>query len=175
MAEPCLADLKEGRWVIGDGHQIPLSHPNWFKCSSHDHIRNNLLDGTVTDLINQNFKNLETWFDYETVSTSHLQGNLATSTIRTSSLEEKLLWRHSNSREYKVNKAYSMLQEIHHPSMLQEGRNHGLPQSVRKLIWKVKLPYKIRDKVLHLSHNYFFFPVFGCHKKTYITLKHIPV
>ena len=75
---------------------------------------------------------------------------------RTSSLEDKLLWRHSNSREYKVNKAYSMLQEIHHPSMLQEGRNHGLPQSVRKLIWKVNLPYKIRDKVLHLSHNYLF-------------------
>lgn len=67
-----------------------------------------------------------------------------------------------------------MLQEIHHRSMLQEGKNHGLPQSVWKLIWKVKLPYKIRDKVLHLSHNYFF-PVFGCHKKTYITLKHIPV
>lgn len=56
----CFERGKEGCWVIGDGHHIPLTHPNWFKCSNHNLIRNNLLDGTVVDLINQNFKNLET-------------------------------------------------------------------------------------------------------------------
>ena len=53
---------------------------------------------------------------------------------KTIGLEDKLLWRHSNSGEYKVSKAYSMIQQRHCSSMGQEQRRHVLAHTVWKLL-----------------------------------------
>ena len=43
--------LKEGRWLIGSGHDIPLDHPPWYPLQT-DHLNNpNFRFGTVVDLI----------------------------------------------------------------------------------------------------------------------------
>lgn len=94
MANPSLASLKEGHWVIRDGHQIPLTHLDWFKCSNHNLIRNNLLGGTVADLINQNKR---TWNHtlIRKLYQPHISKEIMQLHIpRTLGLEDKLLWRH---------------------------------------------------------------------------------
>ena len=139
--------------MIGDGYQIPLTHPNWFKCSNHNLIRNNLLGGIVADLINQNKR---TWNHtlIRKLYQPHISKEIMQLHIpRTFGLEDKLLWRHSNSGEYKVNKAYSMIHQKHYSSMGQEERRHVLPHTVCMLLWKVKLPYKILTFIWKILHG----------------------
>ena len=56
---------------------------------------------------------------------------------------DELLWRHSSSGEYKVKKAYHLLQHLDQTSAISYERPFGIPHYVWKLIWKVKLPMKI--------------------------------
>lgn len=44
--------LKEGRWWIGKGFDIPLTHPAWYPCPSQNLSNPNLQTKTVADLIN---------------------------------------------------------------------------------------------------------------------------
>ena len=48
---PQSPSLHQGRWLIGSGHQIPHTHPDWFQSSNPSLIENDLLNGTVADLI----------------------------------------------------------------------------------------------------------------------------
>ena len=43
--------LHEGRWVIGSGSNIPLSHKDWFSCQPQALEQHHLSEGTVADLI----------------------------------------------------------------------------------------------------------------------------
>lgn len=48
--------LHQGRWIIGNGAQMPLSHPDWFQCSNQVLRERNLNNGTVADLIDSQTK-----------------------------------------------------------------------------------------------------------------------
>ena len=140
LANPSHNLLRKGRWKIGDGHYIPLTHPNWFRCSNHKLIRNNLLGGSVADLINQDTR---TW--NQTILKKLYHPNICNEIMhipipKSSGLEDKLLWKHSTSGEYRVNKAYSLIQQDGLSAM---GHHRDLRHWVWKLLWKIDLPYKI--------------------------------
>ena len=107
----------------------------------------------MVDLINQDSR---TWNQtlIRKLHQPHIsKGILQLPIPRTIGLEDKLLWRHSNSGEHKVSKAYSMIQRKHCSSMGQEERSHVLPHTVWKLLWKVKLPYKILTFIWKILHG----------------------
>ena len=45
--------LREARWLIGRRADIPLHHPDWFRCADQNLQNVNLKSGTVADLIDQ--------------------------------------------------------------------------------------------------------------------------
>lgn len=140
LANPSHNLLRESRWKIGDGHNIPLTHPNWFRCSNHNLIRNNLLGGSIADLINQDTR---TW--NQTILKKLYHPNICNEIMhipipKSSRLEDKLLWKHSTSGEYRVNKAYSLIQQDGLSAM---GHHRDLPHWVWKLLWKIDLSHKI--------------------------------
>lgn len=72
-------------------------------------------------------------------------------------MEDKLVYKFSNSGNYKVNKAYFMLHQSLSPSS-QDQRTYGIQNSVWRLLWKVKLPMKVLNfiwKILHDSLPFF--------------------
>lgn len=72
---------------------------------------------------------------------------------KTGTIPDKLLWKHSNSGDFKVKKAYALLlkDSYHHPPN-QHRLNH-IPQEAWNSIWKVKVPLKICNFVWKLMHN----------------------
>ena len=46
--------LREGRWWIGNGRDIPLEYSDWFNCPDHNLQNPNLITDKVADLINHN-------------------------------------------------------------------------------------------------------------------------
>lgn len=150
LANPSHDLLKEGRRKIGDGHHIPLTHPDWFRCSNHNLIRNNLLGGSAADLINQDSR---TW--NQTLLKKLYHPNISNKIMqipisRATGLEDKLLWKHSTSGDYRVNKAYSLIQ--------QDGLSAMGHHRVWKLLWKIDIPYRIVSfiwKILHGSLSVF--------------------
>lgn len=48
--------LHQGRWLIGNGNQIPLSHPDWVQCSNQVLREHRLNNGTVADLVDSQTK-----------------------------------------------------------------------------------------------------------------------
>lgn len=56
VTTPQFSSLHHGQWLIGNGHQIPLTHPSWFHCPNHILMENRLPEGTVDDLIDANTK-----------------------------------------------------------------------------------------------------------------------
>lgn len=51
ITESKCSSLHHGRWLIGNGSQIPLSHPDWIQCSNYVLREYGLHNGTVADLI----------------------------------------------------------------------------------------------------------------------------
>lgn len=43
--------LREGKWMVGGGTNIPLNHQAWFECSPLNHNSPGRLNGTGSDLI----------------------------------------------------------------------------------------------------------------------------
>ena len=56
VTTPQFSSLNHGQWLIGNGHQIPLTHPSWLHCPNHILMENGLPEGTVDDLIDANIK-----------------------------------------------------------------------------------------------------------------------
>lgn len=63
------------------------------------------------------------------------------------------MWKFSDSRDYKVHKAYEVLLEDANQAAPATIRPHSIPNAVWKLIWKVKIPLKACNLVWKLLHN----------------------
>lgn len=50
ITETKCSSLHHGRWLIGNGSQIPLSHPDWIQCLNHVLREYGLHNCTVADL-----------------------------------------------------------------------------------------------------------------------------
>uniref|UniRef100_A0A7N2L005 Uncharacterized protein n=1 Tax=Quercus lobata TaxID=97700 RepID=A0A7N2L005_QUELO len=101
--------LREGRWWVGKGLDIPLNHPDWFQCPTQNLQNPNLLTGTVADLIDHNtgvWKADLVRAVYPFVQCSEI---LSIPISKTGGVSDKLLWKHSSSGEYKKIKKANML------------------------------------------------------------------
>ena len=143
IAKPQFTELGKGRWLVGSVHQISLQHPDWFHIPDHILRDHNLLNGTVVDLIHPN---IATWnwdllgrlYDHNTcVEISKIP------IAKTDKVPDTLTWKYSNSGEYNVAKAYSLIQQIQDISTRPDHITKDIPQFVWKVLWKVKLPMKI--------------------------------
>ncbi|KAL0001694.1 hypothetical protein SO802_015475 [Lithocarpus litseifolius] len=144
--------LHQGRWLIGKGFLIPLSHPDWFQTTLQILRDNNLLGGYVADLIDQ-----ETGLWKVDLIRRLYQAPIAEEILQIpiskfSNMEDKLVWKFSNFGEYNVKKAYHMLQQNRSPICQDQGY-YGIHCSVWKLLWKVKLPMKVLNFIWKLLHD----------------------
>lgn len=120
IATPVLPPLQQGRWLIGSGDNIPLTHPDWFHCPNTILLENNLFNVTVADLVNQDTKSWNVDLVRMLYHSPDCEEILNLPLPRTSRIKDRLLLKHSSSGEYKVNKAYRMLHQNEHPQTIQD-------------------------------------------------------
>ena len=72
---------------------------------------------------------------------------------KTDRVPNTLTWKYSNSGEYNVAKAYSLIQQIQDITTRPDHIIEDIPQFVWKALWKVKLPMKITTFIWKLLHD----------------------
>ena len=145
--------LKEGRWWVGKGNNIPLRHQDWFRSQPHNLNNPILTSGTVADLINQQTYNWRVDLVRDSYPCPLCNEILQIPLPKTNSVCDKLLWKHSNSGEFEVKIAYRILLEDY---LAPSSEQHKLPHvenKIWKLIWKLKTPQKICNFVWKLMHD----------------------
>ena len=145
--------LKESRWWIGKGFDIPLTHQAWYPCSTQNLNNTNLQSKTVADLINHSNG---TWKPdlvraiYPYPISEEIMSNPIS---KTGTVADKLLWKYSNSGVFKVRDTYKLIQEDTSSSCSNHHSYNSIPTNIWKLIWKVKLPLKIGNFIWKLMHD----------------------
>ncbi|KAL0015987.1 hypothetical protein SO802_003056 [Lithocarpus litseifolius] len=113
---------------------------------------NNLLNGTVADLIDNNTKS----WKYDLIRKLYHQPivkeimNVLVS--KTKENTDKILWKHSNKGEYSVSKVYSIIHQ-HQNTTRSNQYSYGISPAVWKPLWKVKLLMKIITCVWKILHD----------------------
>lgn len=102
ITKPKCANLQQGRWIVGSGQQILLTHLDWFQTSTHKLRDVNLLNGTMADLMDSNSKSwkcdlIRSLYPYPT-----RKEILNTLITKIEGNPNKLVWKHSSSREYRA-------------------------------------------------------------------------
>ena len=72
---------------------------------------------------------------------------------KTGSVTDSLMWKFSNSGDFKVKKAYEILLEEANVSANANLRPHIIPDVVWNTLWKVRLPLKICNLVWKIIHD----------------------
>lgn len=116
---PQNSSLHQGRWLIGSGHHIPLIHPDWYQASYHILGENNLSNGTFADLIDQETKSWKEEIVRKLYHPQVAKEILLLPISRIPNMEDKILWKHSNSGDYEVKRAYQFLLKDQYPSDTQ--------------------------------------------------------
>lgn len=141
--------LREGRWWFGNGYNIALQHKDWFHCPSLNLQDHRLPAGTVGDIIDHNSAS----WNNDLVRTLYpppvARQILHIPISRTKSVLNELVWRQSFDGEYRVKKAYKILNSEHLPP----SHHDHLNQVVWPKIWKVQTPLKINTFVWKLLHD----------------------
>lgn len=101
--------LKEARWLVGSGANIPLNHPNQFKCLEQNLQNRNLVFGFVVDLINHSRGVWKCDLVKKLYPQPQCGEILRIPISKTGVVSDKLLWKHSSSWEYSVKNAYNLL------------------------------------------------------------------
>ena len=108
--------LKESKWLVRNGFDIPLKHLAWFSCGDQFIQYHNLNSGTVSNLIDHS---AHTWkpdlirsLYPHTISAKILKTPIS----KVGAGQDKLLWKHSKSGKYQPEKAYNLLL-VDHNSM----------------------------------------------------------
>lgn len=134
--------LREGRWWIGKCYDVLLRHQDWFKSPN-----------SVADLIDQNTNNWKPDLIWATYPYPQWSEILKIPLSKTSSVSDKLLWKHSNNGEFKVKNAYNLLFEDSYSPSPNQSRHTHIQTGVWKLISKIKVPLKICNFVWKLMHD----------------------
>lgn len=124
--------------MVGGGTNIPLNHQAWFECSPLNHNNPRRLNGTVVDLIDPCTHSWKPdliramypypeWFEI-----------LKTPLSKTSSIEDKLLWKYSSSGAFKVKAAYEILLEDSNPPTQSQNDAVHIQDGVWNKVWRVK-------------------------------------
>jgi hypothetical protein len=111
IMQPSTPTLTQGIWKVGRGHDILVNHPLWFqfKPGAPTLIADKVT--RVVDLINQENATWKTEVItqlYDKNTTKKILG-LAIPKIQSQSTKDQIIWPHSNSGDYQVKKAYTLL------------------------------------------------------------------
>ena len=143
ITETQFAPLHQGHWLIGNGHQILVSHLDWFHCLNQNLREHRLTNGTMVDLFDNQTKSwncdLVRKLYYPSIAKEILQIPIP----KTQGNDVKLIWKHSTSGDYKVNKAYKLIHQHQSHSCTTPQNTSTLAPFVWSFFWKVKLPLKI--------------------------------
>lgn len=149
-----IQNLKECRWWIGRGINIPLTHHAWFPYLNQNPNNLGLQTSTVADLINQNSRSWKPDLVQALYPYPSCNEILSYPISRTGTISNKILWKHSTLGDFKFHKAYSLLQKDYNSTYSNQHRYNSIPHDVWTLIWKVKQPLKIGNFVWKLMHDY---------------------
>ena len=141
--------MKEGKWRVGNGYNIPLYHKDWFPYPNLSVHQPHLPTGTVGDLIDHGTR---TWkvdlvrrlYPFHQASTI-----LQIPISKTNSMQDKLCWKFSNNGEYQVHKAYDILSK----KEACQARFFQAHSGWWRSFWKIKVPLKISNFVWKLLNN----------------------
>ena len=147
--------LKEGRWVVGTGAEIPLNHNAWYPCQNHVLKHHNLHRGSVAELIDNNTHTWKPNLIQALYPPPFRNEILQIPLSRTGSASDNLVWKHSISGEFQVKKAYELL-------LKDEADRNSIGNHKWHLVWKVQVPLKNCNFVWRLLHDSL---------PTYLTLK----
>ncbi|KAL0004941.1 hypothetical protein SO802_012502 [Lithocarpus litseifolius] len=139
--------LKEGKWWIGRGSDIPQL------TNLCDNNFSGTAPRTVADLINHS---TGAWKPdlLRSLYPHHVYKEIFSLPIsKTGCFNDKLLWKHSSFGDFQVHKAYSLLLKDFQVSYPNSGPRVSIPQEVWRLIWRVKLTLKIDTFVWKLLHD----------------------
>ena len=147
---------------MGNGWDIPFQHPIWFQCPTQNLLNPNLVFGTVADLIDHTAGIWKADLVRSVYIGPQCSDILRIPLSKTGAVADKVLWKHSSSREFVVKNAYKMLlkdEDLKSPGHL---RPPLIPCEVWNLIWNVKVPYKV---------NLFIWRILQDSIPTFLTLK----
>ena len=153
ITETQFAPFHQGCWLIGNGHQIPFSHPDWFHCPNQTLREHSLNNGTIVDLLENQTKSWNCDLVRELYHPSIAKEILQIPIPKTQGNDDKLIWKRSTSGEYKVNMAYNLIHQNESHSCTTPQNTSTLAPSVWSFFWKVKLPLKILLFIWKLLHN----------------------
>ena len=135
--------LREGKWCVGDGYNIPLTHP-----VSPNLDLNNLRfpTGTVGDLIDHNTKSWKVDMIRNIYPHQQAMKILQLPVSKTGSAQDQVLWKHAKNGVYQIKFAYELLLKE------WEGTSHNAQDQGRvwNILWKVQVPLKINTFVWKL-------------------------
>ena len=141
--------LREGKWRVGDGFNIPLNHRYWFPHSNRNLAHHHLPTSSVGDLIDHTTRSwkvdlVRRWYPFsQALKILHIPIS------KTNFVKDKLLWRFSKNGEYQVRKAYELLtrEDASHNPYFQANMGWW------RVFWKIKVPLKISTFIWKLLHN----------------------
>ncbi|KAL0016011.1 hypothetical protein SO802_003080 [Lithocarpus litseifolius] len=144
--------MREGKWIVGNGYNIPLNHKDWFSHSNLSVYQPHLPTGTVGDLIDHDNR---TWkanlvrslYPFHQASTI-----LQIPISKKNSIQDKLCLKFSNNGEYQVYKAYDILSRKN----ASQSRFFQAHSGWWRSFWKIKdvfitlwAIWNYRNKVVH--------------------------
>jgi hypothetical protein len=142
-----------GEWDEGRGYNIPISHPAWFKIkpTAPPCLLNQIT--TVADLIDHRTASWKTNLLYQLYDQQDSDQILSITLpmVENNATPDKLIWPHSLNGEYQVHKAYEIITHQASVSGPQPVTNNQT--TVWKLLWKIRLPYKIVTFTWKLLHH----------------------
>ena len=135
--------LKEGRWWVNKGLDIPLRDNEWFRCKHNMLNIPFIIDGAIADLINQknhswNADLVRAYYPFPTY-----EEIMKIPLPKINAGGDKLLWKHSKSGDFEVKTAYRLLLKNCLASSNDCHRVNLVDSKIWALIWKIKLPQKI--------------------------------
>lgn len=116
---------------MGKGLEIPLNHPNWYPSQNfHNPF---LTTNTMANLIDQTYCSRKPDLIQSLYPFLICSKILSTPIYKTDSVSDKLMWKFSNSGDYKANKAYKiLLNDSDHPFTVHHRSNSVLSEA-----WKI--------------------------------------
>ena len=141
--------LKEGRWRVGNGYNIPLNHRNWFTHRSLHVPQNQLPTGNVGDLINHHNRMWKVDLVRNLYSFPQATKILRIPISKTDSMHEKLLWKFSREGNYQVKRSYELCAE----DISRQSKPWQAQNGWWRSFWKIKVPLKISIFIWKPLHN----------------------
>ena len=103
--------LRDGRWLVGDGFDIPFTHPDWLPNLRDSSLLPFLQTGTVGDLIDHNSRSWKVDLIRSLYHHSKAVNILQMPISKINDFKDRLMWKYSGDGNYSTKRAYELLTE----------------------------------------------------------------